>query len=292
MSTSNRPLEGKLAIVTGASRGLGSTIARDLASKGSSIVVNYTSDSSTEKASAIVAELKEKYSVKAIPAQADLGTVDGPEKLISIVKERFSNSEFTVNGKLQIDIIINNAGIVRPGPIGSVSLDDFQAQYDINVRGPMLVVQAAMPYLPTDRSGRIINISSVGCSLGFFQETVYAGTKGALEAMTKVWARELAENATVNAVSVGPIDSGDDGMFLQLPPEMLQKVWAFNKVSALTAVREGVDDERVRKLADQLGGRSGYPEEVAGIVGLLCLKEAGWTTGGLIGAHGGMVFGH
>lgn len=256
-------------------------------------MVNYTSDSSTEKASTLVTELQETYSVKAIPAQADLGSVDGPAKLISIVKDHSSsNPNETGNGSssFQIDIIINNAGIIRPGIMGSVTAEDFQDQYNVNVRGPVLLVQAAMPYLPTDRSGRIVNISSVGCSFGFFHQTLYAGSKGALEAMTRVWARELVEHGTVNSVNVGPIDTGDEGMFNTLPEDMLQKASVFGKLPPLAAVRKGVDDERVQKNAAVIGGRSAYPDEVAGIVIMLCLPEAGWTTGGLVGASGGAVF--
>lgn len=254
--------------------------------------MGYTSDSSTEIATALVAELQEKYSVKAIPAQADIGSVEGPAKLVSITKDHFSNSDKTGGGssKFQIDIIINNAGIIRASPLGSVTVDDFQEQYNVNVRGPMLLVQAALPYLPTDRSGRIVNISSVGCSIGFFFETVYAGTKGAIEGMTRTWARELAEHATVNAVNVGPIDTGDAGMFDTLPEDMLQKIRPFNQVTPLAAAREGVDDERVQKTAAKMGGRSAYPEEVAGVVGILCLQEAGWSTGSLVCANGGAVF--
>lgn len=249
-------------------------------------MVGYTSDSSTEAASALVTELQEKYSVKAILAQADLGSVDGPAKLVSIVKDHFSNP----GSSFQIDIIINNAGIVRPGLLSSVTAEDFQEQYDINVRGPMLLMQAALPYLPTDRSGRIVNVSSIGCSIGFWYETIYAGTKGALEAMTRVWSRELAEHATVNVVNVGPIETGDTGMVSSLPQEMVQRVSAFNKITPLAAAREGIDDEQVQKFAAELGGRSAYPEEVAGVITMLCSPEAGWTTGSVVCANGGMVF--
>jgi NAD(P)-dependent dehydrogenase (short-subunit alcohol dehydrogenase family) len=234
--------------------------------------------------------LQEKYSVKAISAQADLGSVNGPAKLVSIAKDHFSNAGETGSGKFQIDIIINNAGIVRPALLSGATVEDFQEQYDVNVRGPMLLVQAAIPYLPTDRSGRIVNISSIGCSVGYWYETIYAGTKGALEAMTRVWARELAEHATVNSVNVGTIDTGDDGMFASLPEEMLQKVRSFNQTTPLAPARKGVDEERIHKLAAELGGRCAYPEEIAGIVGMLCLPEAGWNTGSLIAANGGMLF--
>lgn len=243
-------------------------------------MVNYTSDSSTERASALATELKEAYSVEAIPAQADLSSVHGPAKLVSIAKDHYS-------GSFQIDIIVNNAGIVLPSPIGNITVDEFQDQYNINVRGPMLLVQAALPYLPTDRSGRIVNVSSIGSSIGFWYQTVYGGTKAAIEAMTRTWARELAERATVNSVNPGGMDTG---MYDSLPEDMLQKLAPFNKLTPLAAVREGLDAERVHKLAADTGGRSAYPEEVAGVVGMLCLPEAGWTTGSVVCANGGTVF--
>lgn len=250
-------------------------------------MINYTSESSAERASALAIELKQAYSVNAIPAQADLSSADGPAKLVSITKNDFiSNSGKTGSSSFQIDIIVNNAGIVLPSAIGSVTVDEFQDQYNLNVRGPMLLVQAALPYLPTDRSGRIVNVSSIGSSIGFWYQTVYGGTKAAIESMTRTWARELAERATVNAVNPGGIDTG---MYDSLPEDMLQKLAPFNKLTPLAAVRE-VDDERVRKVAADTGGRSAYPAEVAGVVGMLCLPEAGWTTGSVVCANGGTVF--
>jgi NAD(P)-dependent dehydrogenase (short-subunit alcohol dehydrogenase family) len=106
---------------------------------------------------------------------------------------------------MQIDIIINNAGVSVNRPIEEVDAKDFAFQYNINVRGPLLLMKAAVPYLPTDRSGRIINVSSVSSSLGLINQSVYGGTKAALESMTRTWARELAERATVNAVNPGPV---------------------------------------------------------------------------------------
>lgn len=251
-------------------------------------MINYTSESSTKRASDLATELKEMYSVNTIPAQADLSFIDGPAKLISIVKDDFiASSDETGSSNFQIDIIVNNAGIVLPSAIGSITIDEFQDQYNINVRGPMLLVQAALPYLPTDRSGRIVNVSSIGSSIGFWYQTVYGETKAAIESMTRTWARELAERATVNAVNPGGIDTG---MYDSLPEDMLQKLAPFNKLTPLAAVREEVDEERVQKLAVDTGGRSAYPEEVAGVVGMLCLPEAGWTTGSVICANGGTVF--
>lgn len=137
-----------------------------------------------------------------ITAQANLGTPDGPEKLIQDIKAQsstFSSSPF------QLDIIINNAGVSVNRPIEECDAEDFTFQYNVNVLGPLLLMKAAMPYLPNDRSGRIVNVSSVSASLGYVGQSVYGGTKAALEAMTRTWARELAERATVNAVNPGPV---------------------------------------------------------------------------------------
>ena len=86
-------------------------------------------------------------------------------------------------------------------------IDEFDRQYRVNVRGPLLLLQAALPFLPGDRSGRIINVSSVAATLGFHAMSVYGGTKAALDAMTRTWSRELAERATVNSVNPGPVDT-------------------------------------------------------------------------------------
>ena len=134
--------------------------------------------------------------------------------------------------------------------------------------------------------GRIINVSSITTSMGFWQQTCYAGTKGALEAMTRVWARELGERATVNAINPGAMATG---MYTGLPQSMLEKVWSLNYMAPLAAVREGIDSEETIEAAKGLGGRPAYLEEVAGIVGLLCGKEAGWITGQVIGSNGGGV---
>lgn len=114
--------------------------------------------------------------------------------------------------------------------------------------------------------------------------SVYGGSKGALEAMTRVWARELAERATVNTVNIGPTMTD---MYLGVPPELLKEVLeSWMPACPLSAVRDG-DTEQMKTFAQILGGRPGYVEEVAGVVGMLCLPEAGWTTGGLVGANGG-----
>jgi 3-oxoacyl-[acyl-carrier protein] reductase len=170
--------------------------------------------------------------------------------------------------------------------MGSVTLSDFTVTFDLNARAPLFVLQAAIPYLPSDRSGRVINVSSITTSMGFWWQSCYAGTKGALEAMTRVWARELCERCTVNSINPGAMATG---MYTELPKEMLEKVWSLNYMAPLAATREGIDSEHTIAAAKPMGGRPAYLEEVAGIVGLLCMPEAGWITGQVIGSNGGGV---
>lgn len=261
--------------------GLGAGLARHFAAKGADIVINYTSDNSSGPAKKLAEELQEKNGVTAIVAQCDITAPEGPERLIEIAKSKFSK-----DGRFQIDILINNAGVVNPAPMGSVTLEDFDQTFKLNARGPLFVIQAAMPYLPTDRSGRIVNVSSITTSMGFWWQTCYAGTKGALEAMTRVWARELSEHATVNSINPGAMMTG---MYTGLPQEMLEKVWSLNYMAPLARTREGIDSPEIVEAAKGLGGRPAYLEEVASIVGLLCMPEAGWITGQVIGSNGGGV---
>ncbi|KAL9020944.1 MAG: hypothetical protein Q9185_001835 [Variospora sp. 1 TL-2023] len=170
----SRPLAGKLAIITGGSRGIGAAIAKNLAAKGAHVVLNYTSDSSAEGTNSLSSALQREHLIQALPVQADLGDPDGPAHLVAIAKNKFSHPK---TGKFVIDIIVNNAGVAGNQLLREVTVASFHKQYDINVLGPILLLQAALPYLPTDRSGRIVNVSSVSSSLGFVGQTVYGGTK-------------------------------------------------------------------------------------------------------------------
>ncbi|KAF2999758.1 hypothetical protein E8E13_005090 [Curvularia kusanoi] len=268
--SSEKPLTGKLAIVTGSSRGLGAAIARHLAAKGANIVVNYASDNSKAKAQEIAKEFESSYGVKAAIAQADLSTVEGPNKLIEIAKSAFQSPE----GKFQIDIIINNAAVSNPEALESLTIEAYVQVFNINTRGPALLVSAAIPYLPTDRSGRIVNISTIGAAMGLQYTTAYAGSKAALEAMTRVWARELAERATVNSVSVGCMTG--TGLYDCIPKDMAHVVFPTIFHAPLSAVRKSVDSDEVVEAAKDLGGRPAYVDEVAAIVSM-CV---GWKRDG------------
>ncbi|KAL2196090.1 hypothetical protein P885DRAFT_61289 [Corynascus similis CBS 632.67] len=278
-----RPLEGKLGIVTGASRGIGAAIAENLASKGCNLVINYTSSSSTDLAASVASQLSKKYNIRAVPVQADVGTPAGATALITGAQEHFAPAD---GGRFQIDIVVNNAGIARNAPLPQVTVGDFEATYRVNVLGPLLVVQAAQPHLPQDRSGRIVNLSSVSSATGFVTQSVYGGTKAALEAMTRTWARELAERATVNAVNPGPVEGP---MYAANSPEFLEGIHGWVLHTPLMRAREGVDPDDVVRDAKESGGRPAYTREVAGVVGMLCGEDAGWCTGQVICANGGML---
>lgn len=282
--TQSRSLEGKLAIVTGGSRGIGAAIANNLASKGAHLVLNYTSDSSAERTSSLSSSIQSQHHVRALPVQADLGDPNGPAHLIATVKNNFS---YPKTGKLIIDVIINNAGVAEGQLLQDITAESFHKQYSVNVLGPILLLQAALPYLPNDRSGRIVNLSSVSSSLGFVGQTVYGGTKAALEHMTRTWARELAEKATVNAVNPGPVatdmyDSTSEDFQKQMKPHIQN--------APLMREREGIDPENFVKDAEKAGGRPGYDHEIAGVVAMLCSEDAAWCTGSVVCANGGFRF--
>ncbi len=247
-------------------------------------MINYTSDTSKEIAANLSSELESTHEINALPVQADMGDPSGPAHLIATAKNHFSHPK---TGKFQIDILINNAGIAGVQPLGSITPEPFNKMYAVNVLGPLLMVQEALPYLPTDRSGRIVNMSSVASSVGVPNSSIYAGTKGALEAMTRVWCRELAERATVNVVNPGPVDTE---MYPVDNEEWLNDVKHLVAYTPLQRAREGIDEERFIKRAEKEGGRPGYPHEVAGVVAMLCTEDAGWCTGSVICANGGMKF--
>ena len=264
--------------------GIGAAIARNLARKGASLVLGYTSDSSTEPSTTFASSLENDHSIKALAVQADLGNPNGPAHLISTAKNHFSHPR---SGKFQIDIIINNAGVSVNKPLEEITAGDFHFQYSVNVLGPLLLMKAAVPYLPTDRSGRIVNLSSVSSSLGFIGQSVYGGTKAALESMTRTWARELAERATVNAVNPGPVATD---MYGSVSPEFGQRIKPFIQNAPLQKVRLGIDEERFVKDEEAMGGRPGYDHEIAGVVAMLCSEDGGWCTGSIVCANGGMKF--
>jgi NAD(P)-dependent dehydrogenase (short-subunit alcohol dehydrogenase family) len=217
--------------------------------------------------------------------------------ILTSAKEHFTSP---ATGTLQIDILINNAGVSKDRFLndeskGPIDPDYFNWHYTINVLAPLLLTQGCAPYLPNDRSGRIVNISSVSSSMGFTGQSVYGGTKAALEAMTRSWARELADRATVNAVNPGPV-IGD--MYFATGEEFWKQMQGFQDGTPLSKVLEG--DEKMGELTEEqrylirekMGGRRpAFTSEIAGVVGMLCTGDGMWCTGSVVCANGGMRMG-
>ncbi len=250
------------------------------------MILNYTSDSSRKLTEDLSSSISSEYGVTCLDIQADMGTPTGPEHLILTATNHFSESAGSSdNNKFQIDIVINNAGVSHNSRIEETEVEDFEWQYRINVLGPLLLMKAALPYLPHDRSGRIVNLSSVSSSEGFIGQSIYGGTKAALESMTRTWARELSERATVNAVNPGPVRTD---MWAATTAQFKEQLRPWIEKTPLSRVREGRDDQELLDDAKAAGGRPAYCEEVAGVIGMLCTRDAAWCTGQVVCANGGM----
>ncbi|WEW55720.1 Nuclear aminoacylation-dependent tRNA export pathway component [Emydomyces testavorans] len=301
-STPNRPLDGKVGIVTGGSRGkysIGAAIAENLASKGCHLLLIYTSPSSTTRVHELCQKLETTHFVHCVAQQADLrDPITAVDTILSAAKHHFTAPD---TQRFQVDILINNAGIAENRLLndpekGPIDVEMFNRQYTVNVLAPLLLTQAVAPYLPRDRSGRIVNVSSVSASLGLASQSVYAGTKGALEAMTRTWARELGDCATVNSVNPGPV-VGD--MYWEAGEGFWRRMqgWQDNAPGSNMRVGPGfagtgeerLGEEEGRTVREKMGGRRpGFADEVAGVVGMLCTKDGGWCTGSVVCANGGL----
>lgn len=264
--------------------GIGAGITRNLAEKGANVLISYLTEGSDAVAKELAEEISAKHNVTAVPCRADISTPAGVQALVDVCKQRFPANPKT--GQLQIDIIVNCAAVMLTGPVDAITPDMFHKTYSTNVLGPVLLVGAAKPYLPTDRSGRIVNVSSTGQKTGLPYLTLYAGSKGALEAMTRVWARELAESCTVNTINPG---STLTDMFRLCNDDVLAAQAQWSAITPLTGAREWDSDE-MKAIAEKWGGRPAYVEEIAGIVAICCSPEAGWMTGSVVSANGGQCF--
>lgn len=302
--------------------GIGAAVARRLAAKGCNLLLVFTSDSSKGLTQELCADLEAKHGVKCAQVQADL--MQTGEACVKIVEaaEGFHDT-LGRGGNLQIDILINNAGVssnqfLNDADKGPIVESEFARVYNVNVLAPLLLTQALAPYFPPPSSsdggfvktrGRVVNVSSVSSSIGYEGQSVYAGTKAALEAMTRCWSRELAGRATVNAVNPGPAwgdmyaEAGEKFWRINQPYCDAAPLQAYTGGTAETEaeVKElmGGDDGAGNKDAelkrfdtlvrDKMGGRRpGFTSEIAGTIDMLCSEEAGWTTGSVVCANGGM----
>ncbi|RKN86559.1 3-oxoacyl-[acyl-carrier-protein] reductase [Paenibacillus ginsengarvi] len=243
-------LEGKVAIVTGASRGIGRAIALGLAEAGANVVVNYAG---SEQAAEEVVRLIEGMGREAFKAKADVASAEQVDELVKQTIDRFG----------KVDILVNNAGITRDNLIMRMKEDEFDQVINTNLKGVFNCIKAVTRPMMKQRYGKIINISSVVGVLGNAGQANYVAAKAGVIGLTKSAARELASrNITVNAVAPGFIETEmTDKLAEELRGQMLQQI----------------------PLA-----RFGQPEEIARIVRFLASDDSAYMTGQTIHVDGGM----
>src|SRR6266446_1104433 len=194
MNTQSKKLTGKVALVTGASKGIGASIARSLAEEGAAVVVNYSS--SKADAARVVGEIS-KQGGKAIAVGANVAKQAEIEKLLAEAKSAFGG----------LDILVNNAGIYEFGALEGITEENFHKQFTVNVLGLLLATQAAVKRF-SPAGGSIINISSVVSTMGVPNGAVYSATKGAVDALTRSLAKELGpRKIRVNAINPGMVET-------------------------------------------------------------------------------------
>jgi 3-oxoacyl-[acyl-carrier protein] reductase len=244
-------LKDKVAVVTGASKGIGAAIAKALAAEGASVVVNYASSKSG--ADAVVAAIAENGG-KAVAAHGDVSKAAEAQGIVDVAIQHFG----------RLDILVNNSGIYEFAPLEGVTEDHFHRSFNINVLGLLLTTQAAAKHL--GEGGSVINISSVVTSLTPPQSAVYTGTKGAVDAITGALAHELApKKVRVNAINPGFVET--EGTH--------------------SGGLSGSDFERDAVAQTPLA-RAGQPDDIASVAVFLASDDAGWLTGERITASGGL----
>ncbi|MGF7183188.1 SDR family NAD(P)-dependent oxidoreductase [Tunturiibacter psychrotolerans] len=242
-------LKGKVALVTGASKGIGAGIAKALAAAGASVVVNYAS--SKEHADKVVSDIIGDGG-NAVAVRADVSKAADALALIDSTLSSFGD----------LDIVVNNSGIYEFAPLDEITEEAFHKSFNINVLGPLLVIKAAVKHLKAGAS--IINIGSTAPLMRSESTTVYTATKGALDSVTGVLAKELGpKNIRINSVNPGFTITEGTGSY--------------------------VGSDFAEGLIKQVPlGRAAHPDDIASIVVFLASEDAKWLTGELINASGGL----
>jgi len=251
MAANTRKLAGKVAVVTGASKGIGAEIARQLAEAGAAVVVNYSS--SREGADRVVAEITKKDG-KAVAVQANLAKEADVKRLFAETKKAF--------GKL--DILVNNAGIYEFAPLEAVTAEHFHKQFDLNVLGLLLSTQEAVKLFPAS-GGSVINISSVVATARIPNSSVYSATKGAVDAVTRSLAAEFGpRKVRVNSINPGMVET--EGVHAA-----------------------GIAESDMRKQVEATTplGRIGQPQDIAPAAVFLASDDSSWITGETFFISGG-----
>ncbi len=248
----NRKLSGKVAVVTGASKGIGAGIAKQLAAEGAAVVVNYASSKSD--ADKVVDEIA-KSGGQAVAVQGSVAKKADIEKLFASAKKSFG----------KVDILVNNAGVYEFLPLDQITETHFHRQFDTNVLGLVLATQEAAKQFGPD-GGSVINVSSVASTSGLPTAAVYSGTKGAVDAVTRVLAAELGpKKIRVNAINPGPVET--EGF----------------KGSGFS----GSDFEK-QAVGQTPLGRIGYPDDIASVAAFFASDDSKWVTGETLRIAGGL----
>lgn len=245
-------LQGKVAVVTGASKGIGAAIAKAYAAEGAAVVVNYASDRAG--ADRVVTEIESRQG-RAIAVKGDVANAGDVERLFAVGKETYG----------KIDIVVNNAGVFAFQPIEDVTEAEFHRQFNINVLGSLLVAQQADNHIGAD-GGSIINISSVVSESPVPGSSIYSATKGAVDTLSQALAIELApRKIRVNTIAPGGVDTE----------------------GARTA---GIPDSPLAAdiVARTPLGRLGQPDDIAKVAVFLASDDSAWLTGERISASGGL----
>jgi len=245
-------LNGKVAVVTGASKGIGAAIAKALAAEGAAVVVNYSSG--RDGAERVAAQIAAKGG-RAVAVHADVSKAADVKRLFEETKSSFG----------QLDVLVNNAGVYAFAPIEEVTESEYQRQFGINVLGPLLATREAVKYFGKD-GGSIINISSVASESPIPNASVYSATKAALDSITRTLAAELGpRKIRVNAIAPGGVET--EGTH--------------------TAGVVGSDFEK-ELIGKTPLGRFGQPDDIAPVAVYLASAESGWITGERLTVSGGM----
>jgi len=244
-------LTGKVAIVTGASKGIGAEIAKSLGAAGAAVVVNYAS--SKEGADRVVAEITGKGG-KAIAVQGDVSKAADVQRLFKETKKTFGS----------LDVLVNNGGVYKFEPLEAVTEEEFHRQFNTNVLGLLLATREAVKYFGT-QGGSVINIGSVASRLTPPTSSVYSATKGAVDAVTAVLSKELGpRKIRVNSINPGGVET--------------------EGVHTMGII--GTDFQKEMIAATPLG-RFGQPDDIAPIAVFLASENSGWLTGETLLASGG-----
>ncbi len=243
-------LKDKIAVVTGASRGIGHAIALRLAAEGAKVVVTATTLDGAQK----TADAIRQSGGEALPVQVNVADADSVTQLFKTVMDQYG----------RVDILVNNAGITRDNLLVRMSQEEWQTVLDVNLTGVFNCIKAVTRTMMKQRAGKIINISSVVGEIGNAGQANYSAAKAGMIGLTKSVAKELAgRNIQVNCVAPGYIQT-----------DMTEQIPESAKEQLLNAIPSG---------------RMGKPEDVAGLVAFLCSSDADYITGQVINVDGGMV---